>query len=451
MKMFLLNVLIFRYLEIQLMQYYTKPLLLLLTAGLLSLVSCSKPTELGLSLVELNPSEIFETDSLSLTMQTVSTDPLPTDDRSRWLCGSYLDPIFGKTTVGIYTNFRLTSTNASFPDATFDSLILSIVYDSIGHYGGDLNALEVQNWEVYRIEEEIEPNTEYNADANFALGELLGTASFTPNFYTSVDIQGEVEAPQMRIRLLDTLGKQLMNPDSAIYENNSAFKEFLKGVCIRPVAAANNSTVIRLLPNSVDTRLTLHYTDSSGTAQSFKFLTDDDSESALNIEHNYEGTTIFDNNGVDTVVYMQGINGPSVRIEIPHLDSLGDVIINRAELVIYVAGEEDRNYPIPDQLFCVEKTAEGDYSLIEDVVTSISRNSFDPFKQFGGILQSDGPIRYFSMNLSEFMQRLLDGEVDEKAIYIQPASVTDTERMLLINSNNTVLKAKLNLTYTKTN
>lgn len=449
--MFLLNVLIFRYLEIQLMQYCTKPLLLLLTAGLLSLVSCSKPTELGLSLVELNPSEIFETDSLTLVMQTINTDPLPTDDRSRWLCGSYLDPIFGKTTVGIYTNFRLTSTNASFPDATFDSLVLSIAYDSLGHYGGDLNNLGVQNWEVYRIEEDIETNTEYSSDANFSLGELLGTASFTPNFYTNVEIQDEVEAPQVRIRLLDTLGKQLMNPDSAIYENNSAFKEFLKGVYIRPVASANNSTIIRLFPNSVDTRLSLYYTDSSGTSQSFKFLTDDDSESVLNIEHNYEGTRVFNNNPEDTVVYMQGMNGPSVKIEFPHLDSLGDVIINRAELVVYVAGEEDRNFPIPDQLFCVEQVNEGDYVLIDDVVTSISRNSFEPFRQFGGILQSDGPVRYFSMNLSEFMQRLIDDEIDEKAVYIQPASVTDTERMLLINSNNTALKAKLNLTYTKTN
>jgi hypothetical protein len=119
--------------------------------------------------------------------------------------------------------------------------------------------------------------------------------------------------------------------------------------------------------------------------------------------------------------------------------------------VVYVAGEDDRNYPIPNQLFCVAKAADGSYDLIEDVVSSISRNSFEPFKQFGGLLQTDGAVRYFYMNLSEFLQPLLDGEVEENALYIQPASVTDTERMSLINNNSTILKAKLYLTYTKTN
>ena len=50
---------------------------------------------------------------------------------------------------------------------------------------------------------------------------------------------------------------------------------------------------------------------------------------------------------------------------------------------------------------------------------------------------------------AQFLQRIIREEVDEKAIYIQPASLTDTERMLLGNENCTSLKAKLYLTYTK--
>ncbi len=434
------------------MQYRTKSLLLYLTAGLFALVGCSKPSELGLSLVELNPSEIYTTDSLSIQMTSVVTAPLPADDRSRWLCGSYLDPIFGRTSVGIYTNFRLTSTNVTFPNATFDSLVLSLAYDSLGHYGGNLNNLGVQNWEVFRLNESIEPGTEYRSDASFVLGDLLASSSFRPAIYEDVEVLGTIEGPQLRIRLADALGQELMNPDSAIYENNSVFKSFFQGLYIRPVNNSENSVVLRFLPEAPETKLTLYYTDSTGIARDYAFLTDNDAESVLSIQHNFDGTRVLDNNPEDTIVYMQGMNGPSVKVEIPYLDNLGDnIVINKAELLVYSVDEDDRNYPIPDQLFCVEQSAEGSYRLVDDLITSISRNSQDPFIQFGGLLLYDGNIPYFRFNLSEFLQRIVNGEVNDKAFYIQPASLTDTERMLLGNNNSETLKAKLYLTYTKIN
>jgi hypothetical protein len=55
------------------------------------------------------------------------------------------------------------------------------------------------------------------------------------------------------------------------------------------------------------------------------------------------------------------------------------------------------------------------------------------------------------MNLSMFFQRLVDNETDERAVYIQTASVTDSGRMLIANERSANLKAKLYLTYTKIN
>jgi hypothetical protein len=63
----------------------------------------------------------------------------------------------------------------------------------------------------------------------------------------------------------------------------------------------------------------------------------------------------------------------------------------------------------------------------------------------------DGDIRYYRMNISQFFQKLVDNRIDERALYIQTASVTDTARMLLVNEKGTALKAKLYLTYTKIN
>jgi hypothetical protein len=433
------------------MQYRFESLLFLVfvTAGLLSVTGCSKPSELGLSLVENNATQIFYTDTLSMTMETVPTEPLLSNNRSRWLCGAYTDPIFGKTVSSVYVNFRLTTTNAAFPGASLDSLVLTLQYDSIGHYGGNSSNFSTQNWEVYRINENILPGEDYYSNKNFALGNLLATHSFIPSIFDSVFVQGAMRRPHLRIRLDDALGQELLSPASNIYENNTVFKNYLNGICIKP-NSGSNSAIIRFLPTAPLTKLTLFYTDSSGVARSYDYLTDADAESVLSVQHDYSGTRVLQNNQMDTVVYLQGMNGVSVKLSFPFLENLGKVIINKAELYIYPAGEEDRDYPIPNQLFSLEKKNDN-YLLIDDISNSINRNSLNPYQIFGGTLRFDGNRRYFRMNLSKYFQRLINNQTEEKTVYIQTASVTDSGRMLLANERSGSLKAKLYLTYTKIN
>jgi hypothetical protein len=102
-------------------------------------------------------------------------------------------------------------------------------------------------------------------------------------------------------------------------------------------------------------------------------------------------------------------------------------------------------------LFCLEKTADDNYLLVDDISNSINRNALNPYLIFGGTLKYDGDKRYFRMNLSKFFQRMVDNETLEKSVYIQTASVTDAGRMLLANEKSESLRAKLYLTYTKNN
>ncbi|EJF53023.1 hypothetical protein SapgrDRAFT_1305 [Saprospira grandis DSM 2844] len=418
-------------------------------SSLFFLAACSKPSELGLSLVEQDPANIIYTDSLSLDLQTVLTDPLTSSARTRWVCGSYLDPIFGQTEAGVYANFRLTSSNASFPNASFDSLVLSLAYDSVGHYGGNISQLGLQEWQVYRLAEDIDPDEDYSADAEFLTGDLLADFSFIPKVNELVSVDDAALDPQLRIRLADSLGQYLMQPDSAIYSSNSVFKEAFKGVYIRPKTNGQQSAILRFLSESAYSKLTLYYTDSAGVAQSYDYLMDDDAESVLNISHNYSNTTVLQNNSSDSIVYLQGMNGLGVRLAFPHLANLGAIVVNKAELVIQLAEEQDRNFPAPDQLFCLEKTSTDGYLLIDDVTSSVNLNPSNPFLLFGGLLSYDEDQAYFAMNLSEYLQRLVDQETEEAALYIQTAAITDTERMRIGNGQASSLQAKLFLTYTK--
>ena len=177
----------------------------------------------------------------------------------------------------------------------------------------------MQTWEVYRVTESIVPEQDYYSDKNFALGDLLATHSFVPQIYDSISVQGVLRKPHLRIKLDDALGQELLNPASNIYENNTVFKDFLKGVCIKSKAGAPNSAIIRFLPNASLTKLTLYYRDSSNVSRTYDYLSDGDSESVLSFAQNYNGTRVLENNQSDTIVYLQGMNGVSTRLEFPFI------------------------------------------------------------------------------------------------------------------------------------
>jgi hypothetical protein len=421
------------------------PLILLL----LAFCSCSKPSDLGLSLVETDPLDIVFTDSVSLAFSTVETNPAPSDNRSRWLCGYYLDPIFGPSSAGLYLNFRLSTTNAEFPNARFDSLVLTLQYDSIGHYGAAFDQFGPQSWEVYRLSELMEPDKTYNSDKDFSLGQLVAQIQFTPQIYDSVLVQGAYKKPHLRIRLDDDLGRDLLDPDSAIYVNNTIFKNHLKGFYIKPKENSGNNGILRFFPSSSMTRLTLFYTDSSGIAKTYDYINDSDAESVLRFDHQYQNTRVLLNSTFDTVSYMQGMNGAAVKIEFPDLLNLGKMVVNKAELIVYVAGEDDRNYKTPNQIFALQKNSSGELSIIDDVSNSITRSPLSPYQIFGGTLSNEGDKRFFRLNISKYLQLLVDGKLNENALYLQTAAITDSNRMLLANQKSSSLQAKLYLTYTK--
>ncbi|BDS15166.1 DUF4270 domain-containing protein [Aureispira anguillae] len=445
------------------MEYNLKSLLYsMLAVGLFSAMGCSKSSELGLSLVEQEQSDILFSDTSTLILTTKEADPIGTSGRSFMVCGAYTDAEWGESIASSYMNFRLNSTGASFPNSVLDSLVLSLAYESYGHYG-ELRVAKPtvtnQVWEIARVVEDIEEATTYNSDHVFMTdGNLLkSNFQFNPNDTAKVTIGGTEFAPHLRIRLDDQAGidlaKTFLDPQgtaTGIYESNTKFKDWFKGIHVRP--ASNNPTngsIVRFKSKDALTKLTLYYTDTSNNgsvAKTFEFLTNEDAEVVSTFQHTHP-VDLTDNLATDTLVYVQGLDGLHTKVEFPNVGNLGNVIINKAELVLMVADTGNNEFSEPIQLVAKIKNSSNELVVVDDIATSIGK--YGSYFVFGGVLENIGNHKFvYRMLISEQMQALVDGTTPEKAIYLTLPSALDPERIKLINHQG-VNKAKLYLTYTK--
>jgi hypothetical protein len=445
------------------MEYNLKSLLYsMLAVGLFSAMGCSKSSEIGLSLVEQEQSDILYTDTSTIVLTTQNAEPVETSNRTVMTCGSYADADWGESIASIYMNFRLNNTGAVFPNCVFDSLVLSLAYESSGHYG-DLRVNKptamTQSWEIARVIENIEEGTAYKSDKTFTTdGNLLkANFQFRPNDTAKVVIGGTTLDPHLRIRLDDQagidLGEMFLDPQSTgidIYESNTTFKDWFKGIHIRPSSSnPADGSIIRFKSKDLLTKLTLHYTDTSNggsVAKVFEFLTNEDAEVVSSFEHTHP-ISLTDNLTTDTVVYVQGLDGLHTKIAFPFVQSLGNVIINKAELVIPVADTGTNTFPEPIQLVAKIKDLGGNLVVIDDVIRSISLSN--SYFLFGGVLEDTGNKNFvYRMFISQEMQALVNGTTLEPAIYITLPSALDPERIQLMNEKG-LNGAKLYLTYTK--
>ncbi|WMX15684.1 DUF4270 family protein [Aureispira sp. CCB-E] len=445
------------------MEYNLKSLLYsMLAVGLFSAMGCSKSSEIGLSLVEQEQSDILYTDTCTIKLTTQEADPIETSNRTVMTCGSYTDTEWGESVASIYMNFRLNNTGAVFPNAVFDSLVLSLAYEDVGHYGEfrtNKPATVTQSWEIARVLENIEEGTVYKSDKTFMTdGNLLkSNFQFKPNDTLKITSGSTTLDPHLRIRLDDQagidLGELFLNPQSTgvdIYESNTKFKDWFKGIHIRPSSNnPTNASIVRFKSKNALTKLTLHYTDTSNSgsvAKTFEFLTNEDAEVVSSFNHTHP-TTLTDNLTTDTVVYVQGLDGLHTKVVFPYVGNLGNVIINKAELVFPVADTGTNAFPEPIQLVAKIKDLGGNLVVVDDIVTSINRAQ--SYFLFGGVLEDTGNKNLvYRMFISEEMQAIVNGTTLERAIYLTLPSALDPERVSLMNEKS-IKGAKLYLTYTK--
>lgn len=434
----------------------------LLGMGILAIVGCSESSELGLSLVEQETSDIILTDTVTVALSTVEAIPDVTSNRAGMTCGSYVDPEWGTTNASISLNFRLQNIGATFPNTVFDSIVLTLAYEQFGHYG-ELRAEKptptAQNWEVVRLTESILEDTDYRSDATFATEAtpLKSNFSFTPSDTLPVTVDGTEQVPHLRIRLDDpsgiALGQTFLKPqgaDTVMYESNTAFKNWFKGLQIRPSSNnPANGSLVRFEARAAMTRLWVYYRDTSNggnVAETLEFVTNEDAEWVTSINHIHPAD-LTDNLPTDTIVYVQGGDGLHTKVSFPYVQNFDNIIVNKAELIVTVQDTGSTAFALPPQLVAQVKDAGGNLVVIDDIATSIIKKS--SYIAFEGMPQvTTNRVVFYRMQIAEEMQNFVEGKTIEPAIYLSLPSPIDPERVKLINHRG-VQAAKLNFTYTR--
>ncbi len=309
--------------------------ILTLVALAITFTACEDPTEIGTELLDqsdLVNANFVDTLSLDITLEHRAPFQLnraesnfnPTSN----LLGVLQDPLFGTSEAVACMTFGFDENDLQFDSLPrMDSISISIAYFAGSAVRGD--ASQEQTFYVYEALSNVpSPGESSYPDVECERGELLGQAS--------VMLEIEKDTTEVITIELDTLfGDRLLSkiPDS-IFLNADAFQAYFAGVVVVPdesnTAMINFSDLfttsymsLNIEGYNADTLRTTERRFGMGISTS-QYILD---QSGTEIDQLISSET-----SLTDKVYLQGMGGAQMRVKIPHLLELGDVIINNASI-----------------------------------------------------------------------------------------------------------------------
>ncbi len=420
-----------------------KKLFYIILIGISMLIfSCQRSTDIGYTILpEGDLLNVNITDTLTVEVHTLKTDSVVTSGVSQLLLGEYTDPIFGYSKASFVMQFSLAQfTNFKDTDIV-DSVILTLPYNPEDNnvYG---NASKEQTIEVYQINTDLDNSINYYGNQNPAdyMGKLVGSMSYSPF----------PEDTLLNIKLYNSLGDTLIHADESNYISDQSFHNFFKGLYIKAESANDDGAIVKF--NISDASLLsvyFHKNDTSNTALVYKITANNIINTRFNLfEHDYSsadfaGTIDDESLPQDSLAYIQSGGGLYARIKFPSLknmSNLGNIVINRAELIINTAPENltsENLFPAINKLYITGYISDNSSILIPDYITQTS---------YTGETYSDKTYRF---DIAAYIQDILSGRTENNGINLYTTSDgVDISRSVITTGSNSN-PMKLVITYTK--
>ncbi|MCO6477471.1 MAG: DUF4270 family protein [Phaeodactylibacter sp.] len=437
-------------------------------AVILYFSSCSDPTLVGAGLLEDDRADVGFSDTLSISARPVTRDsirtysPFTSSQLPTYLFGSLNDPLFGRSTASIYAQVYPENNSPNFGENTVvDSIVLVLPYDIERFYAK--TAGEVFGIDVYQLAEAPLEDNDYFSNqelevAPMPIGSALVTVSVDSLEFT--DYEGTdtvtVKIPHCRIPVDDAIASLLVGLESDVYESDSLFFDAFEGIHLRPGTENEGMLSFDLL--SEHAGIYLYYRDSLA-GKPKRFLYDFDIQPTVrfvNFQHNYEGAPVAafleEPKLGDSLVFIQGMTGLEARLEIPNVTALQGLVVNKAELEVYVASleEDEPGFEPIQQLILNAPDSYGELFVVEDIaLIQAQRRNLQDF--FGGTPQTgaNGAPTLYRMNITAHIQGIIDGE-RENVLYIAPLEKARTAaRTILYGPGHPQYGIKLKLAFTK--
>jgi len=269
--------------------------------------------------------------------------------RGNLLTGRMANENFGTVAATSFIEVSaITGTVTGAAGAQVDSMVLALDYDE--SYGDTTQNLTIN---VHQLQQPFQATATYFTNSTLTYNESpLGSVTFKPaplrtkkevvtTNGTSTTVNRSLPA---RVRLSNTLAAQILAQSSSTLANQAEFTKIFPGIAI--TASANAQAVLGFRPTADSTYLKIYYT-SGGTKYQYRLGVTAANNYFSNITTNRTGTPLaalsqagdsLPARNVNNQAFLQESVGIKTKITFPDLKNfkqqLGDVAINRAELVI---------------------------------------------------------------------------------------------------------------------
>lgn len=420
------------------------------------LISCNKePDLIGLDLLPPGDKlKISYMDTTTIVAYSYYDDTLRTDELAlvKGMIGSIYDPVFGKTSATLYTQFEMMSVAPDFgTNPVCDSLVLVLPY--VGLFG-DTNAL--QTFKIYELSEALYLDSVYysNSHVDFNVGSLLAQKTFLPRVNDSIPIDTSNKIiPQLRLQLDPALGNRFLTASAADLLTNEAFIKFFKGIAItaEEVNTPGAGSLVSVYLQNTYSRLKLYYHNSADTA-AYNFaigtacahFNQYNHFGHANASPEFKAQLSGDTTLGQQKLYIQALGGTKIKLRFPNLKKWASdkkIAINDAQLIMTNA-EPSTIYNQPLQLGIRVMNADGTVSYTVDEGDILGAGYFDGYYNTSA--------KTYRFRISRYIQQLLIPATDNQGIYLFVPGASVTANRLVLNGTGKELSGhiKLAITYT---
>ncbi len=420
--------------------------------------SCIKSTPVGSELFAGDNLNVKFTDTVTIRCLTEKTDSvaayIPGAAPSTLFCGNTMDPTFGKQELMMFTQVVNAYTPASMVGAQYDSAVLVLPYD-LGLT--KIDSSETFQLDVHQLTQTMDSAQVIYSNKKYAYDPVpIGSLRFIPRLSDSTKNRADtLKSAYVAIRLNDAFARKLVDTTQYPLSPTYAFKDVFKGLCIK----ANGTTKSILAFNTASAYARLHVYYRQDTTKQLQFMLNQASAGSnitryTHINQDFNGAPIApyikNPQKADSLVFLQGLAGTNVQIEIPYATksqlSNGNIAVNKAELEFTINDKDGYKYPVTDLLALYRISTGGSLDFITDFNTATQTSEIAYFG--GSPLVSNGTYLY-RMNITDYFQQMINGKQGSIMNLTIYNKTSKTNRVILYGPGTTgTRRAKLKLTYT---
>ncbi len=433
----------------------------------MAFMSCGDSTPVGSGLLEDEDLKVLYRDDFEIKASTVLTPPTITftslnNPISDHYIGELDDPIFGRSMSSFYFQMRYYSTGGlpDYEDAQLDSAVLMLQVNPELTYGDSTAAFD---FELYRLRENILLLDTIYSDQVFVtdavpLSTVNGFRPIDRDTFTITDpIQDSITLSNVvRFRLDDAFGQEIMNTDIPDEGQADALIDQFNGFYLTAISDKSSMMNFDLSSNSINSFLSVYYTINDSVSSRFDYVLGLDRPLLFN--HEYAGTPVdealTDTLGATDNLYIQGMNGVDVEIDLSDLLSLeGELLVNHAELEFTVAQESLADtilYPVLSNIGMYKEASNGNLVEVDDLFTARTIGATSLL--FGGVPEKgDNNEITYKINFTSHVKDILRGN-ESTTVYLSALSKGQNPgRTVILGPNHESHPLTLRITYTVPN